>query len=168
MSKLAVAGVALVWALTAGCGSRTSQTDPKMYKMGERVQVKPLIYTVLDTEWLDSLGEPPEARMPQHHFMAVRVSVTNSGAATSGIPAITMVDAGGNSFTELTDGRGLTDWLGYLRTIKPAETIHGRALFDLPAASYKLNLMNDADPEDARTATVDIPLDLRQTSETTK
>ncbi len=160
--KLAVVGVLGLMAFVAGCGSRATETDTKMYKMGERVQVGPLIYTVLDTEWMDSLGEVPEVRMPQHRFLAVRVSVTNSGAASSGIPAFSLTDVGGTSFSELNDGRGLNEWLGYLRTIKPAETIHGKALFDVPAASYRLSLMNDAAPEEAKVATVDLPLDLRQ------
>lgn len=163
--RLAMAGVIGILALAAGCGTRATETDTKMYKMGERVQVGPLIYTVLDTEWLDSLGEAPQVRMPQHRYMAVRLSVTNSGPATSGIPAVTLVDAGGTSYTELNDGRGLGDWLGYLRTIKPAETIHGRVLFDVPAASYRLNLTDDADPEEAKVATVDVPLDLRRAEE---
>ena len=164
MSRLAVAGVALAWVLAAGCGAPPAQrTNGKMYKMGERVQVGPLIYTVLDTEWLDSLGGGQELRMPRHRFLAVRVSVTNSGIATSGIPPMTLTGAGGNSYSELTDARGLSDWLGYLRTVRAAETVYGRALFDVPADSYRLNLTDDAEPDKMKVATVDLPLQVNTT-----
>ncbi len=142
----------------AGCGSRAVPAESKMYKMGERAEVGPLIYTVLDVEWKDSLGESLEPRMPQHHFLLVRVSITNSGGARAGIPPMLLADASGATFTELSDGKDCEDWLGYLRTIKPAETLHGRVLFDVPTAPYKLKLIEDTSPDEARVAIVDLPL----------
>jgi len=56
----------------------------------------PLIFTILDAEWHDQLGEPPNVRTPQQRFLSIRISVTNSGVATSGIPALSLVDSGNN------------------------------------------------------------------------
>ncbi len=161
ISRVALSGaVFAALVLFSGCPSRTSPSEWRMYRMGERAQVGPLIYTVLDAEWLDQLGKAPDIRMPRNRFVAIRVSVTNSGASTSGVPTMSLLDANGAAHTELTDGTGITDWLGYIRTVKPAETLHGRVLFDVPPASYKLKVTNDAEPEEVRMATVDIPLDL--------
>jgi hypothetical protein len=163
MAKMAWVGVVLVYLSMAGCGSQGGKADPKTFKMGERVQVGPLIYTVLDTEWFDSLGEGTNLRVPKHRFLAVRLSVTNSGPGTAEIPGMSLVDAHEAAFGELSDGRGCDEWLGFLRTAKSAETIHGRALFDVPAASYQLKLVNEGEPDPLKTATVDLPLDLKRT-----
>jgi hypothetical protein len=128
--------------------------------MGERAQAGTLIYTVTEAEWLDRLGDEPDVRVPEHRFLAIRLSVTNSGAATSGIPMLSLVDSRGERHPELTNGAGLTDWLGFLRQIKPANTEYGRVLFDVPAGGYRLRVVNDAEPENERAALVEIPLDL--------
>ncbi len=157
MLKL-VCGLALVLFLS-GCSSHSSSVDSKMYRMGERVQVGPLIYTVLDTEWLDQI-DAPNPRMPHDRFLAVRLTVTNSGVATSAIPPIFVSDRRGTSYPELTDAAGVPEWLGYIRTVKPADTLHGRVVFDVPAAEYQLKLSDDAEPENVKLATVDLPLQL--------
>jgi hypothetical protein len=128
--------------------------------MGERVQVGTLIYTVLDAEWRDQLGAQPKTRLPQHRFLAVQLMATNGGSAVCGVPMLSLVNESGKSYEELSDGEGLEDWLGYLRTLKPGETIQGRVLFDAPLGAYNLRLVNDADLEDQRSALVDIPLQL--------
>ncbi len=163
MAKIALLAVVSFSLLMAGCGSRGGKSESKTFKMGERVQVGPLIYTVLDTEWYDSLGEGAEMRVPKHRFMTVRVSVTNSGAGTAEIPGMMLVDSREETYGELSDGRGCSEWLGFLRTIKAAETVHGRALFDVPTASYQLKLVNEGEPDQLKTATVDLPLDLKRT-----
>jgi hypothetical protein len=128
--------------------------------MGEAVQVGPLIYTVLDAEWFDQLGDPPNVRVPQQRFLAIRVSVTNSGSGPSGVPTLRLEDSRGKAHEELTNGEGLSDWLGYLRTVKAAQTERGRLLFDVPLGTYRLRVVNDADPENERVALVEIPLQL--------
>jgi hypothetical protein len=168
MSKPVLAVVVLLWTLGSGCAPRTKSAGSTLFRMGERVQVGQLIYTVLDTEWMDQLGNPPDLRIPRHRFMAVRVSVTNSGATTSGVPAMVLIDNSGVTHAEVNDGTGLTDWLGYLRIIKPADTLHGRVLFDAPAASYRMRLSNDADPDEAKVANVEIPLDLSNVQSTSE
>jgi len=73
---------------------------------------------------------------------------------------LSLVDSRGERHAELTNGEGLTDWLGFLRQVKPADTEGGRILFDVPVASYRLRVVNDAEPENERAALVDIPLQL--------
>jgi len=63
--------------------------------------------------------------MPHNRFFAVRLTVTNSGVVTSGIPPIFVADQRGTSYPELTDAEGVSEWLGYIRTVKPADTLHG-------------------------------------------
>jgi hypothetical protein len=144
----------------AGCSSQGSPGSTKVYQMGERVQAGPLIYNVLDTEWLDQIGDGASARLPRNRFLAVRLSVTNSGAVTSGVPPIAAIDFRGESHDELSDAAGLPEWLGYIRRVQPADTLLGRVVFDLPPAAYQLKLSNDAEPENAIFQMVDLPLQL--------
>ncbi|HPQ17377.1 MAG TPA: DUF4352 domain-containing protein, partial [Bryobacteraceae bacterium] len=102
----------------------------------------------------------PNVRIPEHRFLAIRLSVTNAGKATSGIPQLSLVNSRGERYPELTSGEGLTDWLGFLRQLKPGETEHGRVLFDVPTAAYRLRVTNDAEQENEVAALVDIPLQL--------
>ncbi len=154
------AAVAIACGLVGvGCSPDRTAAPSKIYSMGERVQVGPLIYTIMDTEWLDQLGEADTARMPQHRFLAIRLTVTNSGSSPAGSPGLTLIDSKGQSYPELTDGQELPEWLGYIRTIKPADTEHGRVLFDAPTGAYRLRLVND-DPENPKFALVEIPLQL--------
>jgi hypothetical protein len=161
MRRFSVAGVVLLLcALAVGCSSGTFRTSPTVHPMGQPVQVGPLIYTILEAEWSEQLGDPPSVRTPQQRFLEIRLSVTNSGAGPSGVPALRLVDAQGRTYEELSDGEGLREWLGYLRSVKPAQTERGRVLFDVPVGAYRLRLANDADPENEKVALVDIPLQL--------
>ena len=158
-SRALASGAALVVCLLAGCRS-SGQRGPYAgaFRMGERVSVGPLTYTVLDAEWLDRLGEGPQARLPQRRFLAVRLSVLNSGAATTSVPTMSLEPAGGGEqLQELTDAAALPDWLGSLRLIKPNETQHGRVLFDVPGAAYRLHVLAESDSDEDDYALVEIP-----------
>jgi len=168
-SKVTVVWLAVALAtglLLCGCIGRQPGADTRVYRMGEPVAVGPLIYTVMDTEWLSQLGEGPTGRVPQNRFLLVRLSVTNSGASSSAIPAISVVDAGGQSHLELTDGQGVQEWLGYLRTIQPAQTERGRVVFDVSPSAYRLRVTNDAEPGTEKAALIDMPLQLAPVSPT--
>jgi hypothetical protein len=155
----AALGVLLL--LICSCSSRSAPTRKSTYRMGERAQVGRLIYIVLDTEWLDRLGDPPNARLPEQRFLTVRVSVTNSGTTLSAVPLLSVSDmSGGRKFSEITDAPAVPEWLGFLRTVKPADTIYGRVVFDVPPAAYQLRISTDAEPENEEFATVDLPLEL--------
>lgn len=143
-----------------GCSAGRSGAEVSIYRMGEPVTVGPLIYTVMDTEWRAQLGESPTARLPEHRFLLVRLSVTNSGAGNAMVPAMAVVDAAGQTHLELADGQGVEEWLGYLRTLRPAETDRGRVVFDVPPNSYRLRVTNDAEPGAEKVALIDMPLQL--------
>jgi hypothetical protein len=128
--------------------------------MGEPVKTGPLVYTVLDTEWLEQIGDPGAPRLPHDHFLSVRISVTNNGATTSGVPPLTVAGGGGVRYSEITDVTGIPEWLGNLRSVKPAETLHGRILFDAPTGDYRLKVADDADPGSRSSATIEMPLEL--------
>ncbi len=156
---VAVCLLPLLW--LPACSSRKEAGDGKMYRMGERAQVGPLIFTVLDTEWLDQLGDPPNAVLPQRRFLAVRMSITNSGITPVTVPLMSLVSPSGERYPELEDAHGLGQWFGLIRTIKPADTLHGRVLFDAPPSEYQLKLTyGTGDPETDTVATVDLPLQL--------
>ncbi len=151
-SALIAAVLALGWA----CTSSKPATDSKIYNMGDRVQVGPLHYTALETEWLPQIGEGTDAKIPRHQFLAIRLRVFNSGSTTSGIPAIQLLDAKGESFNE-AEGTGLANWFGAIRIVKPVQTEDGRVVFDVPAGSYRLRVGEDADADEQKTALIEIP-----------
>jgi hypothetical protein len=159
-----LACVALTLALCGfhpGCSQRQGPGLEKMFRMGERVQAGPLVYTVLDAEWLDQLGEGPTARLPQYRFLAVRMSVTNGGVDVSNIPSTTLISASGVQHEELENASSLPQWLGYIRTVQAADTLYGRVLFDAPPADYQLRLSaGSADPDHETAVRVDLPLQL--------
>ena len=162
MLKLSRAAVAFaLCGFLGGCSSpQTSQRDAKVYQMGEPVKTGPLVYNVLDTEWFDQLGDPAAPRLPHDHFLAVRFSVTNAGSLTSGIPPLTVVNNQRVTYAELNEANALPEWIGYIRTVKPAETVHGRILFDVPTGDYRLKVTDDAEQENQSSATIQMPLEL--------
>jgi len=129
--------------------------------MGERVQVGPLIYNVLHAEWSTQLGEGSEARMPKNRFLIVQLTVTNSGGGETSIPPVTLEDGRGGAYPEELNGTGVTNWLGLLRKLTPAQTEQGRIVFDAPSGAYRLRVTDD-NPELGRekVALIDIPLHL--------
>jgi hypothetical protein len=151
-SVLVCAGIA---ALLAGC-SRQKPHPVVTYKMGETARVGPLAYTITETEWMDQLGEGAGARVPKHRFLAIRLTVTNGGAGRSAIPVTELVDSRGESHPEVDAGE-LSDWFGALRTLDPAQSDHGRVVFDVPAGAYKLKVAEDSDAEQIWTALIDVP-----------
>ena len=44
--------------------------------------------------------------------------------------------------------------------MKPAETLHGSILFDVPTGSYGLKVVDDAEPENQSSALIQMPLEL--------
>jgi hypothetical protein len=136
----------------AGCGSRTPEI--RTFSLGERAQVGPLIYNAFDTQWLVSLGEGPSARVPQNRFLLVKMTVVNGGTADASIPSVSLVDDSGQTYSELSSGDGIPNWMGVLRKLHPAETGQGNIAFDVPPKHYKLRVADEAD----QYALVDIPL----------
>ncbi len=145
--------------LLAGCSSQGSSA--RTYQMGEKLQVGKLIYNVFDTQWLTHVGEGPTARIPENRFFLVRMSVTNSGGSEVSVPGFVITDDSGKTYQELQAGEGFPNWIGFLRNLKPADTLQGNAVFDAPPGHYKLKVTDDSEQN---VAYVELPLSF--TSET--
>jgi hypothetical protein len=139
----------------ASCGSEEKAYPVRTYSLGERVQLGHIVYQVFETQWMTHLGEGTEARVPQQRFFLVRLSAVNSAGSDISVPGLTIEDDSGKSYTEISDGTGVPQWIGYLRSVKPAESAQGNALFDAPPKHYRLKI---TDEDNERTAFVDIPL----------
>jgi len=152
-----VCALALAFVFQFGC-SRSAPVQAAGFNIGDRVQVGPLVYHVTETEWKTELGEFPSTRMPERKFLLIHLTVTNGGGETFTIPQAELQNSKHETFQELTDGTGVPEWMGLLRSVKPAETEQGVIAFDVPANAYQLRLTDGADLEHARVAYVAIPL----------
>jgi hypothetical protein len=128
--------------------------------MGAPTAVGKLTYTVVETEWRDILDASQGPRTPKNRFLLVNVTVVNSADEQKAAPLLQVVDPKGNTYPELTEGEGVTDWLGYLRMLQPGETRSGRLLFDVPQGAYKLRVSSGGDPETEQTALIEMPFQL--------
>jgi hypothetical protein len=140
--------------LLNGC-SKPESVPLDKYLMGEKVPLGKLIYTVFDTQWLTHLGDPVTGRLPQNRFFLIRFSAVNSASQEVAVPALTIVDDQGRSYEEISNGQDVPQWAGYLRNVKPADSVQGNALFDAPPAHYRLKL---SDESSGKSALIDIPL----------
>lgn len=122
--------------------------------MGDRVELGRLVYTVLETRWLPQIGEGPTARVPKNRFFLMRISVASTGKGDLLVPNLSIEDDRGNAYPELTDGEGVSQFLGVLHAVT-AEATSGNTLFDAPPSHHKLRL---SDEDGQHTALVDIPL----------
>ncbi len=143
-----------------GCGMIAS-SDGVVREMGELTTVGPMNYTVLEAEWQTQLGQSVEAVIPRHKFLLVRLQVSNGGNQQVALPLLRLVDAWGETHMELSDVKGVPDWLGLLRILDPATTMQGTIVFDVPAGDYKLQVTDAGDLENERTALIQIPLMIR-------
>jgi len=140
--------------LLGGCAPSGPPLVSK-YLMGEKVQLGKLSYTVFETQWMTQFGEGPMARVPQNRFFLVRFSAVNGGSDDVPVPNMTIQDDRGQVYEELSTGEGVPQWAGYLRKVKPADSVQGNALFDAPPGHYKLKL---SDETITKAALIDIPL----------
>jgi hypothetical protein len=127
-----------------------------VYRMGEKVQAGQLIYNVFETTWQAQIGEGQQARTPAHRFMIMHLTVVNSGAEPVSVPSLKLVDESGRIYAESMEGQGVPLWLGMIRRVKPADTLEGKAVFDVEPKSYKLKLDDGSDS--GMVVMVDLPL----------
>lgn len=151
-------GVLALLPLLATMGCRTSTQTERSYRMGELVIVGPLRYTIFDAEWKTQIGEGADARVPKNRFLVVHLSVTNSGGSLLDVPALQLERPDGFSATELSDPNGVSDWLGIIRKLKPADTLQGKVIFDVPLSAYRLRVSSTTDGIEEKSAIVDIPI----------
>jgi len=138
----------------SGCDPAPAR-EVHSHRMGERVTVGSLVYNIFDDQWKTELGQGPDARIPKDRFFLVHMSVVNGGSAEFMVPTLTLLDDSGESYTELSNGDQAPSWLGFLRRVKPAETLQGDVVFDVPPKHYRLVV---GDENDQKHEEVDIPL----------
>jgi hypothetical protein len=144
-----------------GCSTEPPQeaaAKARAYALGQRVEVGQLIYTALEVQWVPQLGEGPEARLPTHRFLIVRMIIGNSGSAALPVPPLTLIGVDGTSFNEVEDASPLQDWFGTVRRLEGVQSRQGSVVFDVPRGEYKLKVMaNPFDTGDENTAFIEIP-----------
>jgi hypothetical protein len=126
-----------------------------VYRIGDPAPAGHLTYTVFEKQWHTQLGGGPAPRVPQNRFYLLRVKVANNGSEEAIVPRAELIDDSGATFPEASDGEGVSDWIGYIRQIRPAETTQGYVLFDVLPKHYKLRVSAE---DGKRNAFVDIPL----------
>src|ERR1035437_5349864 len=150
---LAVAAAA---SLLSSCGDSEEKASPvRTYSMGERATVGHVIYVVFETQWLTHIGTGADARVPEHRFFLVRLNAVNSLGSDILVPNFSIEDDSGNTYPELSSGEGVPQYIGYLRSVKPAESVQGTALSAPPPRHYKMKI---ADETGEKVAYIDIPL----------
>lgn len=130
------------------------------YEMGERIEIGPFTYVVVESAWRSELGEGFQVRAAKNRFLILTVSVTNGSGSETSVPMLSVEGSNGQTYQELSDGTGLANWLGILRTVKPAETLQGRVIFDVPLSSFRLRLPDGGESGYEKYAWVNIPLSI--------
>jgi len=130
---------------------------PKRYPMGDKVEVGHVTYRVLETQWMTQIPQDPTPRIPQNRFLLVRVSAANGGGGDASVPGLTLVADDGKTYSELSAGEGVPQWIGMLRKVKPADSLQGNVVFDAPPRHYNLRV---TDENSDTAALIDLPLNL--------
>ncbi len=146
----------LLFLFLAAC-QKQERTNVK-YEMGERIAIGPFTYVVVENSWRNQLGEGFQVRSPQNRYLELSLSITNGGASEVSVPMLSIEASDGKLYQELSDGSGITNWLGVIRTIGPAQTIQGRILFDVPLSTFRLRLPDGGESGYEKYAWVEIPL----------
>jgi hypothetical protein len=130
------------------------------YEMGERVEIGPFTYVVVESAWRSELGEGFQVRAAKNRFLILTLAVTNGGGSDTSVPMLSAESSNGQAYQELSDGTGLANWLGVLRTVKPAETLQGRIIFDVPLSAFRLRLPDGGESGYEKFAWVNVPLSM--------
>ncbi len=130
----------------------------RIFQFGEKVEVGGAVYTLMDAEWATQLDAGGAAvRTPQHRFLVVHLSVSNAGSKELTLPLLNVVDPAGVEHLESSEGQGVTEWMGILRTLNPAESKEGRIVFDIPVGNYNLRVTDGREQDRERTELVALP-----------
>jgi hypothetical protein len=147
------AALACLAALTA-CSPGVAP-EARLHRMGQRVTVGSLVYNVFEDQWRAQLGQGADVRVPKDRFFVVRLSIVNGGSTDLMVPSLTLVDDAGQAYPELSNGDQVPEWTGYLRRVKPADTLQGNIVFDVPPKHYRLRV---TDETSQKSRDIDIPL----------
>lgn len=123
------------------------------------MQVGPLIYSAIESKWVPQLGDILHLRVPKQRFLMVKLTVTNSGGQEAAVPFLTLEDGKGNKYDEEQNGEGVDGWLGFLRSVSPAQTEEGWIVFDVPPNSYNLRVSANAGT-DEQSLLIEIPFSI--------
>jgi hypothetical protein len=147
---IAAASLAVV-----SCSPGPESYPVRTYGMGERITLGHLIYQVFERQWLPQLGMGNDARVPQNRFFLVRMSTVNSGGSELMVTNPVLEDDAGKTYSPLSDGTSVPQWIGFLLQVKPADSLQGNLVYDVPPKHYKLRISDD---DNQRAAYIDIPL----------
>lgn len=146
--------IVLSLSLLSSCGKHADSV--RTFRMGEKVEVGSLVYTVVSADWRPELGDGNNAK---DRFLVIQLSVTNGGGSPMASPLTHLIDAQGKEYGELQEVRNFSQWMGLIRNVSPASTESGAIVFDVPLAIYKLKV-SDGNVENEKSAQVEIPLEL--------
>ncbi len=145
--------------ILGSCGAKGPEKQ-HAFQMGEKMQVGPFIYNVLETKWVPQLGDMFTQRVPAQRFLLVRLTVTNAGGKEEAIPLLKVENRQGQDFQEDQNGQGVDGWLGILRNLAPAATEEGWILFDVPPNSYSLRCSGGGDIENEQSLLIELPFNM--------
>jgi len=128
------------------------------YPIGQKVQVGKMFYQVIEAQWIPELKG---AKQPiKNRILQLQLTVTNSGAEPASLPFLRLIDGKGNEIIEVSELESNPRWLGAFRRMEPALTEEGLVYFDVPVAAYKLEVIDNTNAEDEKTAYIEIPASL--------
>ena len=157
LAAVAAAGV------SSSCTDAKTAAESRVYQMGEKVDVGNVVYTVLEADWRAGIGEGANPMVPKDRFLVIRLAITNGTGAQISLPFLSIENRKKEPFMEVQEVRDLSQWMGLVRLIGPAQTEDGRIVFDVPQTDYFLRVTN-SDPENEITRLVEIKLTLPDAS----
>jgi hypothetical protein len=158
--KMIAAGLLLV---LGGCSRSSEGPKPvsgKTFTMGSPAVAGLLTYTVVHSEWKETLEGESGNITPKYRFLVLDISIANAATEEANPPLLFAIGDKGGETIEAQNLRGMPGWLGIMRRIRPSETISGKVVFDVPTASYKLKVTSGGDPEKEVEAFIEVPLSL--------
>lgn len=139
-------------------GCQKQETKITTYQMGDRIELGRLTYVVVESNWRTQLGEGLQRKSPQNRFLVLNLSITNRGASDASIPFLNIESSNGQRYQELGENVPVSDWLGIIRKIPPAQTLQGQIVYDVPLGPFKLELPEATESGYDKYAWVEIPV----------
>lgn len=138
------------------CGS--AKPKAPVFSIGQRATVGRLSYLVTEAEWRQDV---PGGRQPvKNRVLQLHLMITSGAGAETTVPMLRLVDGAGNEIGELAEIEGNPQWLGMIRRLQPALTEEGHIYFDVPVGAYRLEVVDNTEPEAEKMAYVEIPASL--------
>ncbi len=160
-ATLSAAALTMILFNLVGCNKETAPPILGTFRMGERIQVGPMTYNVLESRWKPALRDDGTGKPPKERYLLVKLTATNGGGSPGAIPSFTIVNARGESYTEVNEGvQDVPNYLGIIRKVQPAQTEEGWIVFDAPVGAYQLMISDNGEPGSEKYARVDLPVSL--------